>query len=57
MIRRRRLRVFALSRAHLSAGEQANRLIENAARIEAELSRRGPFVYVIRADGLHRVFP
>lgn len=57
VIRRRRLRVFALSRGNLEVSEQANRFVQNATRIEAELSRSGPFVCVVHAAGVDRVYP
>jgi len=57
VIRRRRLQVFVLSRGNLTGEEQAGRFVANSARIRRELGRPGPFVCVVRADGLNRVFP
>jgi predicted nuclease of predicted toxin-antitoxin system len=57
VIRRRRLRVFVLSRGNLTSSAQVGRFVGNAARIEAEIARRGPFVCVVYAAGVVRVFP
>ncbi len=57
VIRRRRLRVFVLSRGHLTGEEQAGRFVANGARIRTDLGRPGPFVCVVRADRLDSVSP
>ena len=56
-IRRHRVRAFVLGGGQLKASEQVARLLANAERIEAACASRGPFVYVVHAKRILRIFP
>jgi hypothetical protein len=46
------LRVFALGNASLTGPQMAQRYVDNLNRIVQRAARRGPYVYVVQADGL-----
>jgi hypothetical protein len=55
-VRRYRVRLFALTSGNLTAADQAQRFIRNAARIEAACEHPGPFMYAVHADRIVRIF-
>ena len=56
-IRRYDVKAFALTRGNFTAGEQAERFIVNLARIEEACAEPGPFVYVVHAEAIVRIYP
>lgn len=56
-IRRFGVRAFALTSGNLTAAEQARRFVRNGDRITAACLVAGPFVYVVHAARIVRVFP
>lgn len=52
-----RVRAFVLPGGNMSAAEQADRLIRNIDRIRRVCRKDGPFVYVVRARSVERVWP
>ena len=56
-LRRHRVKAFALTGGNLKALDQAQRFIDNTARIQAACAEAGPFVYAVHADRIVRVFP
>ncbi len=56
-IRRHKVKAFVLTSGNLTAADQAQRFIRNAARIDESCGDRGPFVYAVHAQRIVRIFP
>lgn len=56
-IRRLRNRAFVLSRGQLTGVDQAQRFIDNADEINRRLVDDGPFIDVVYASTVERIFP
>lgn len=56
-IRRHRVQAFVLTSGNLTAGQQAQRFVHNAARIAAACEASGPFVYAVHPKRIVRIYP
>ncbi len=56
-IRRHRVQSFVLTTGNLTAGQQAQRFVHNAARIAAACEVSGPFVYAVHPKRIVRIYP